>query len=145
MHYECEIEIAADKARVVELMTDFDRAPEWISGLRENPTVKGERGRAGSVNELRFDNVPGDGVMVEHVVRVTDDEFEVVYRLGPVRNVNVNRFEDLGQGRTRWVADHVFEFPPGMEQGMGPEAVQGFRANTRHAMSGFASWCEANA
>ncbi len=145
MHYVCQVEIAAPVARVVELMTDFDRAPEWTSGLRSHDTVKGERGRAGSVNELRFDGVPGDGVMVEHVVRVEATEFEVIYRLGPVRNANVNRFEDVGEGRTRWIADHVFEFPPGMEQGLGPDAVEGFRTNTQHAMEGFRTWCEANA
>jgi len=145
MHYVCEVEIAAPVARVVELMTDFDRAPEWTSGLRSHDTVKGERGRAGSVNELRFDGVPGDGVMVEHVVRVEEREFEVVYRLGPVRNANVNRFEDVGEGRTRWIADHVFDFPPGMEQAMGAQVVDGFRSNTQNSMEGFRAWCEANA
>lgn len=145
MHYVCEVEIAAPIERVVELMTDFDRASEWITGLRSNGTVKGERGRPGSINELRFDGIPGDGVMLEHVMRVEPTEFEVVYRHGPVRNVNVNRFDDLGDGRTRWTADHVFEFPPGMEQGLGPDAVEGFRTNTQHAMEGFRTWCEANA
>ncbi|GEM_PF-3822373 len=144
MHYVCQVEIAAPVARVVELMTDFDRASEWITGLRSNGTVKGERGRPGSINELRFDGVPGDGVMLEHVMRVEATEFEVVYRLGPVRNANVNRFEDVGEGCTRWVADHVFDFPPGMAQGLGPDAVEGFRTNTQHAMEGFRTWCEAN-
>lgn len=145
MKYACEVEIAAPRERVVALMTDFDRAPEWITGLVSNTTVKGERGQAGSVNELRFEGVPGDGLMIEHVMRVEPTEFEVVYRLGPVRNVNVNRFDDLGDGRTRWTAEHLFEFPPGMEQQMPADAEQGFRANTQNSMEGFKAWCEANA
>ncbi|MEL4503437.1 SRPBCC family protein [Luteococcus sp. H138] len=145
MQYTCEVEIAAPRARVLALMTDPERAAEWQPGLERHVTLQGERGSAGSVNELHFANTPGDGVMIEKIERITDDALDVVYLLGPVRNVAHHGFTELPDGGTRWSAEHIFHLPPGMLEGLGEQGQAAFRQNTQRSMETFQAWCEANA
>ncbi|GAA1391477.1 SRPBCC family protein [Luteococcus peritonei] len=151
MHYSCQVDIAVPRARVVELMTDPERAHEWQPGLERYESVEGERGRPGSVSRLVFAGAPGEGTMTEQVHHLDEGSYEVTYLLGPVRNVNRNEFtqieagDALPQGGTRWLADHVFHLPPGMLEQMGGQGEQAFRANTQRAMETFRTWCEANA
>ncbi len=147
MQYTCEIEIAVPRARVIELMTDGDRASEWMGGLVSYEAIVGERGQAGSTSELVFAGMPGTDApqtMIEKVERRDDEHHDVVYLLGPVRNENRNTFSDVDAG-TLWVADHVFMMPPGMEQGLGAPGAAAFKANTQRSMGSFKGWCEANA
>lgn len=145
MQYTCEVEIAASRARVLELMTDGDRASEWMPGLVHYRALQGERGMPGSVSELRFDGVPGSGEMIEKVERRDEEGYDLVYLLGPVRNVNHNSFTDLPDGGTRWSAEHIFHLPPGMLEGLGEQGQTAFRQNTQRSMETFKAWCEANA
>lgn len=145
MEYTCEVEIFVARARVVELMADGDRAAEWMPGLASYRAVEGERGRPGSVSELRFDGLPGSGEMIEKVERRDEEHFDVVYLLGPVRNVVHNRFVELPDGGTCWTAEHIFHLPPGMLEGIGEQGQTGFRTNTQRSMETFKAWCEANA
>ncbi|MGO4956877.1 SRPBCC family protein [Luteococcus sp. Sow4_B9] len=151
MQYSCVVDIHAPRARVIELMTDGDRAAEWMAGLVSYRAVQGERGQPGSVSELHFEGVPGSGEMIEKVEFRDDARYDVVYLLGPVRNLNQNSFtdlpvsDDLPHGGTRWTADHVFHLPPGMLEGLGEQGQAAFRANTQASMEAFKRWCEANA
>ncbi|MEL4358783.1 MULTISPECIES: SRPBCC family protein [unclassified Luteococcus] len=145
MTYTCRVEIAAPRARVLELMTDGDRAAEWMPGLVSYRAIEGERGTPGSVSELRFDGVPGPGEMIEKVERRDAEHHDVVYLLGPVRNVVHNTFVELPDGGTRWAAEHIFHLPPGMLEGIGEQGQAAFRQNTQGSMETFKTWCEANA
>ncbi|WP_420176688.1 SRPBCC family protein [Luteococcus sp. OSA5] len=136
--------IAVPRERVLELMTDPQRAPEWQAGLARHEQVQGEPGRPGSVSKLHFDNVPGDGVMIEKVERRDAHSLDCVYLLGPVRNESHSTFHDV-DGGTEWLAEHVFLLPPGMAEGIGEQGQQAFRANTQGSMEQFKAWCEANA
>lgn len=144
MRYTCQVEIAVPRARVLELMTDGDRAAEWMPGLVSYQAVEGERGQPGSVSELRFDGVPGSGQMYEKVTRRDDSHYDLVYLLGPVRNEALNTFTDV-DGGTLWSAEHVFHLPPGMAEGMGPDGQKAFEQNTQKSMDTFRAWCEETA
>lgn len=146
VQYTCEVTIAVPRGRVIELMTDGDRAHEWMAGLASYEAAEGERGQAGSTSELRFQGVPGADrmAMVEKVVRRDDEHYDTVHLLGPVRNEANSTFVDV-DGGTLWIAEHTFLMPPGMEEGMGDQGAAAFRANTQNSMEAFKAWCEANA
>lgn len=144
MRYTCQIQIAAPRARVLELMTNAGRTAEWMPGLVSYRAVEGERGRPGSISELRFEGMPGDGKLVEKVTRLDDEHYDLVHLIGPVRNEVLNTFTD-NDGGTLWSAEHVFHLPPGMAEGMGPDGQKAFERNTENSMGTFKAWCEANA
>lgn len=147
MEYTCRMDIAVPRARVIELMTDGDRAGEWMPGLVSYVATVGERGEEGSTSQLDFVGMPGSDEaqsMLEKVERRDDAHYDTVYLLGPVRNEAFNTFTDV-DGGTHWEAHHVFHLPPGMREGMGPGGAEGLRANTQRSMETFKQWCEANA
>lgn len=142
MRYTCQVDLAAPLEDVLLAATSPDQMPQWTPGLARVETVQGERGRAGSVNELHFEGMPGDGVMVERVESTDPAAHHVVYRLGPVTNHQRSSFTALPEGGTRWIAEHEFVLPPGMLEQMGPEAEENFRANTQGTMDTFKAWLE---
>jgi len=142
MRYTCQVELELPRSRVLELMTDPARAAEWMPGLESYTAVQGQAGRPGSVSELRFSGVPGQGLLVEKVERSDEHHHDVVHLVGPVRNETRNTFTDLPGGGTSWVAEHVFHLPPGMAQGLGPIGEQAFRENTQRSMETFKRWAE---
>lgn len=142
MRYTCSVDIDAPIERVVELITDPDRMTEWMAGLDSVTTVRGERGAAGSVNQLHFVGAPGDGLMLERIESVGPDNHHAIYQLGPVTNHQRSRFDELPDGRTRWTAEHEFLLPPGMVEQMGPGAEEVFTQNTQQSMGAFKAWVE---
>ena len=142
MKYTVEVEIEAPRERVVALMDDPDNLPKWMEGLRAFEHLEGERGRVGARSKLVFEVGARRFDMLETITaRDLPDVFAGTYDVSGVRNLVVNRFVDLGGGRTRWVSENEFRFS-GLMKLMGLFMRGAFPKQTRKYLEAFKAFAE---
>lgn len=90
---------------------NIDNLPKWQPTLTKVEHKSGDLGQPGSVVELTYREGKRDMVLTETVTeRDYPHRFQGTYTVGDTVNHVCNRFEDLGDGRTRWDIECEFKF-----------------------------------
>lgn len=142
MKYTVQIELDVPRDRVVELFDDPDNLPKWMEGLRSFEHLEGEAGQPGARSKLVFEMGKRRFEMLETVtVRNLPDEFAGTYDAPGAHNIVVNRFVDLGRGKTRWISENEFQFR-GFMRLMGPFMRGAFPKQSLKYMQAFKAFVE---
>ena len=110
MNYTLEIELNQPRARVVELFDDADNLGAWQPGYLGMKHVGGEEGKAGAQYELRYLHGKREIPMLETIeVHNLPDEFSAVYDAKGMKMKVTNKFEEVGEGKTRMIVESEAE------------------------------------
>lgn len=110
MQYTSEITINLPREQVVALMDDPDNLKKWQPTLQSFDHISGEYGQPGAQTRLVYDMNGREIEMVETILKHDlPDEMVMRFQAKNVDNEVINRFEDLGGGRTRWTMENTFK------------------------------------
>lgn len=110
MKIRTEVVIDADPKTVWRAFDNPDNLQKWQPTLRSFRTISGEPGQPGAVSELLYDENGREIRVMECLTERREPHFMAgSYASDRGKAIVVNQFEDLGDGRTRWVAwwNHV--------------------------------------
>jgi len=112
MKHKAEIIIDADRDTVWKMFDSTENMPKWQPTLKSFTHKSGRPGHPDAVSELVYDENGREITMTETITARREPEFlggSYASDWGSV--VIVNRFDDLGDGRTRWVSNsnHAFK------------------------------------
>jgi len=111
MKYSCEITIDRPRARVIELMDNPDNMKHWQPGLISYEFIEGEPGKVGSKMKLNYKMGKREMEMVETITKNNfPSEFDATYEAKGVYNVQLNKFIEIDENTTKWVAESEFRF-----------------------------------
>lgn len=143
MTYTCTTEIHLPVQRVVELFDNADNLKEWMPGLISFEHLGGTPGMPGARSKLHFQMGKRLMVMTETItVKNLPEEFSGTYEANGVVSKVRNRFEDLGNGRTRYSTDNTFEFK-GLMKLVGWLMPGAFRKTSQDYLDRFRRFAEA--
>lgn len=105
MKIRTEVVIDAGPKAVWQIFDNPDNMKKWQPTLKSFRTISGEQGQPGAISELIYDENGREVRMIEHVTERREPHFMAgTYASDWGKAIVVNQFEDLGDGRTRWVA-----------------------------------------
>ena len=108
MKHSCDVEIAAPRARVIELFDDPSNLHKWQEDLIRFEHLAGRPGRPGARSRLVYRTGKGEFEMIETVTeRKLPDEFSGSYETKLGVTTIRNRFLDHGAS-TRWIVDTTY-------------------------------------
>lgn len=111
MKYRSEITIDVPRDTLIALLDKPENMEHWQKGLVSYRPLSGEPGKEGSQMELEYQMGKRKIVMIETVLkRNLPGELYATYDTKGVHNIQKNYFEDLGDGRSRWVSEVEFQF-----------------------------------
>jgi hypothetical protein len=111
MKFSTEIVIHLPRRRVVELFDNPDILPAWQPGLEKYELLSGKPGQPGARARLVYRRDRREIEMIETVTsRNLPEEYSTGYQTKEVKNLVVNRFEELEGGFTRWITENEFKF-----------------------------------
>ena len=142
MQYTTTIEIDQPRERVIELMLDPGNSSQWQPTLMKAERLEGDPGQEGSQVRLVHKMGGREIEMIETIVSLNlPDSFEASYEGKGVFNLNVNRFEALDGGRTRWELHTAFRFT-GLMRLIGRLFSGMFKKQTGSIMKSFKDFAE---
>lgn len=142
MKYRCEVVINRPRDEVVTRFDSLENLYRWQPTLMAAEAVSGAPGQVGSTMKLTYRNGRRTMTMVETITaREFPDRFDATYTAGGVVNPCRNRFEDSGEGTTRWIMDTEFQFS-GMMAVAALFMRKAFPRETRSSMEQFKAWIE---
>ncbi len=109
MKYKLELEIAAPRKEVAGLFDDPEHWPQWQESLVESEPISGKNREVGSKTKL-LQKFGSRNVEVETIIEAKNPPEELVYTYTAKGAWNrvVNRFEEIGPDRTRWIFESEF-------------------------------------
>lgn len=111
MQYKLEIEIKADRDKVVALMDDPANMPHWQRGFVAMEHLSGELGQEGSKSKLTYQLGKRNIEMIETITRRDlPAHFDAIYETGNVWNEMRNTFSTTSSGHTLWNSEVIFRF-----------------------------------
>lgn len=111
MKYTCEIIIDLPRDRMVEVLDNPDNMRHWQRGLLSYRTLSGEPGSEGAQMELQYHMGRRKMVMIETIIkRNLPFEMHTTYDVKGVHNIQKNYFEELPDGRSKWISESEFQF-----------------------------------
>ena len=112
MNYTLEIDIDLPLSRTVELMDNPDNLMHWMQGLKSYEFISGEPGKEGSKMKLTFQRgKKGTMEMIETITKNDlPNEMNATYEMPGVLNIQGNKFQDIGDNKTRWISYCEFQF-----------------------------------
>lgn len=142
MKYTVDITINLPRNRVIELFDNTENLKQWQEGLQSFEHISGETGQVGAKSKLLFDM---NGRKIEMIETITNrnlpHEFSGTYEAKGVVNMIENHFYELGEDKTRWVAENEFNFSGIMK--IISFFMQGsFRKQTLKTMEAFKTFAE---
>jgi len=143
MKYSCDITIDLPRPRVIELFDNPDNLPKWMEGLQSFEHVEGTPGEPGAISRLNFKMGKREFFMTETMIsRNLPDEMTGRYDMdGTINHVTV-RFEDLGNGKTKYTSISEFELKGFMMKIMGFLMPGMFKKQTMKYLVAFKNWAE---
>ncbi len=109
MKYTVSVEIEAPRTRVVELLADSGQYKAWQPSLLECSPVEGEPGCVGAKTKLVHKMGRRQVEMLETIESLDNPEAQrMTYVANGVWNEVINRFEVLGDAKTRWTMESEF-------------------------------------
>jgi len=111
MKYTVSIIIEKPLDQVIALFDDPDNMRKWMDGLKYFEHLEGTPGHPGARSKLVFDMGDREVEMIETITqRDLPDIFEGRYEGSGIVNTVKNKFESIGEGRTKWINEHEFKF-----------------------------------
>lgn len=105
MKIRTEVVIDADQKKVWRTFDNRDNLKKWQPTLKSVRAIGGEPGQPGAMTELIYEEKGREVRMVEHLTERREPHFMAgIWESDRGKAIVVNQFEDLGDGRTRWVA-----------------------------------------
>jgi carbon monoxide dehydrogenase subunit G len=111
MKYTKEITINLPRKRVIELFDNPDNLKKWQPGLLSFEHISGVPGQPGAKSRLKYKMGNREVEMIETITkRDLPDEFNGTYEAKGVHNTMKNRFFEIDDHTTRWIAETEFKF-----------------------------------
>ena len=105
MKIRSEVIIDAEPKTVWRMLDNPDNLKKWQPTLKSVRLISGARGQPGAISELIYDENGREVRMIEHLTERREPHFMAgSYASDWGKAIVVNHFEDVGKGRTRWVA-----------------------------------------
>jgi hypothetical protein len=112
MKFRNEIVIDADQQSVWATFDKRENMKAWQPTLEAFTSVSGENGQPGAVAELVYDENGRKVKLIETITERREPHFMAgTYESDIGSALIVNHFEDIGEGRTRWImyGNHSFK------------------------------------
>ena len=143
MNYTCEIEIEKPVDEVVGLFDNVDNMYEWMIGLESFEHLSGTPSEPGAKSKLRFKMGKREMEMVETITsKNLPEEFSGTYEADGTLNIVKNSFVPVGEDRTKWVAEHEFQFGTTGMKIMGFFMPWAFKRQTMKYLQSFKDFAE---
>lgn len=111
MKYSVEIEINQPIAKVIELFDNVDNMKQWMEGLQSFEHISGTAGQVGAKSKLMFKMGSREIEMIETItVRNLPAEFSGTYEAKGVFNIVRNKFQSIGENKTKYISEQEFQF-----------------------------------
>ena len=111
MKYLSSIDIDLPLHKVVSLFDDPENLNHWQPGFISMEPVEGVPGQERAKSRLTYQLGARRIEMIETIfTRNLPTEFSGTYETAGVWNMVINRFEELDDHSTRWVAENEFRF-----------------------------------
>jgi len=111
MKYTTEIEINQPVNKVIELFDNPDNMKLWMEGLQSFEPLSGTPGQPGAKSRLKFKMGKREIEIIETITtRNLPEEFSGTYEAKGVFNIVSNKFIPISGTKTKFVADHEFQF-----------------------------------
>ena len=141
--YTVAIDIDVPRARVIELFDNPDNLFCWQDGLQSFDHVSGEPGQPGASSTLVYMKGKHRIVLTEEVTKNNlPDEFNGSYSWAGGKNTLVNRFIELGPGKTRWESTCTYTLKGLIPRLMGTLVPGVFRSQNQRFLENFKAFCE---
>ncbi|MFZ5843881.1 MAG: SRPBCC family protein [Pseudomonadota bacterium] len=109
MKCRLEIDIDLPRERVIALFDDPANLKRWQPELLSFEHLSGEPGQVGAKSRLRYQMGKREVELIETIIeRRLPDVFSGSYETKGMWNGIENRFVELDNGHTRWIADNEF-------------------------------------
>lgn len=110
MHYQLELEIEAQRDRVVELFLDADNLKNWQPSLVRFEVISAGEFRGVGTQSKQLHRMGTREVDMLATITVDDfpDEFAATFEADDVWNLVTNRFTDQAEGGTLWTLTSDF-------------------------------------
>lgn len=142
MKYSCEVVIDRPIDEVIEKFDSTENLYKWQPTLKSTEQLSGEPGQPGAKMKLTYDQRGRETVMVETITeRNFPSAFSATYEAPGVVNPCTNRFEEAGDGRTKWTMETEFRFS-GFMALMSIFMRGAFPRETQKSMDMFKEWIE---
>lgn len=142
MKYSCEVVIDRPIDEVIEKFDSTENLYKWQPSLKATEQLSGEPGQPGAKMKLIYDQRGRETAMVETITeRNFPSAFSATYEAPGVVNPCANRFEDAGDGRTKWTMETEFRFSSFMAL-MSIFMRGAFPRETQKSMNQFKEWVE---
>lgn len=110
MKYSVEIEINQPINKVIELFDNVDNMKQWMEGLQSFEHISGTAGQVGAKSKLTFKMGSREIEMIETItVRNLPAEFSGTYEAKGVFNIVRNKFQSIGESKTKYISEQEFE------------------------------------
>ena len=141
--YTVEIEIERSRDDVIELFNSADNLFFWQTGLQSFKHISGNPGEVGAVSLLTYQNGKHNIELTETITHVNlPEEFDGTYEWKSGMNTLVNRFEELGPNRTKWISTCSYEFRSIGLKLMGMLMPGMFKKQNMAFLKNFKAFCE---
>jgi hypothetical protein len=111
MKYSTEIDINVPLDRVIELFDNADNLPKWQPELLSFEHLSGEPGQGGATSRLRYQMGKREIEMIETITKNDlPKEFSGTYETRGAKNWISNRFSEIDDNNTKWIAENEFKF-----------------------------------
>lgn len=110
MKFTCQVDINLPREKVVKLWDDPENLVHWQDDFMSFEHVSGQVGQTGALSKMTYKQGKGKMILHETILENTlPDSFRGRYVHEKMTNTMSNRFEKLGENKTRWTADLEYE------------------------------------
>lgn len=111
MKYAVHIDIDRPIKEVVEKFDNPNNLKKWMEGFQSIEPISGPPGQVGSKSKIVFQMGKRRMEMQETILtRNLPHELAFVYNVNGMNNIVRNKFESLGENKTRVINDQEFQF-----------------------------------
>ncbi len=144
MKYTSEITIDLPRDRMLEIMDNPDNMQKWQEGLlRWEHMTDGDFRAPGAKMKMVFQQGKREMEIVETIVSHSfPEEFKCIYETKGVKNWANNVFHEAGPDKSRWVAEHEFQFSGFMKVMSFFMPTSMFKKQTLKTMNAFKDFAE---
>ncbi len=146
MKYIIETIIDLPLEKTVELFNNEKNLHEWMPGLENTELLEGTAGTVGAKTKMVFQHGKRRMEMIETItVMDLPHHFEGTYDMDGVHNIQKNKFEGIGEMKTRWISTSEFQFKAFFMKMIAFLMPGSFKSQSKKISDSFKAWAEANA
>lgn len=143
MKYTVEIEINKSLKEVIALFDNEENAFKWMEGLVAWDHISGEKGAVGAKSKMMFKMKSREVEMVETILEKNlPQNMKMSYEAKGVYNLVNNRFEDVGNNKTRYLTEQEFQFQGFMMKFFGAIMPGMFKKQSMKYLNDFKAFAE---